>query len=277
MQATSAIPSLVRVLTDATDDPVVRHESGEALGAIADPSTLPVLEECCKDARPEVSETCQIAARRVRWVMEHGQGAAPPGEEAGAAAGSAAAQPSPSPSAASPSDETLEENPYESVDPAPAKRKPLNTEVPAIQKQLIDQSLPLFERYKAMFSLRNNGSRGAVLALCTGLKDPSPLFRHEVAYVLGQLMNTASIDALKARVEDAAEHEMVRHEAAEALGAIGTSECVEFLQKFAGDETIMLRESCEIALDVVDYWSKTTTQDDTIGAGGEGKEVEGGK
>jgi len=115
-----------------------------------------------------------------------------------------------------------------------------------------------------MFSLRNNGSRGAVLALCTGLKDPSPLFRHEVAYVLGQLMHPASIDALKLRIEDNTEHEMVRHEAAEALGAIGTSECVEFLQKYAADDTIMLRESCEIALDVVDYWANTTTKDDTI-------------
>lgn len=46
--------------------------------------------------------------------------------------------------------------------------------------QLTDQSLPLFERYKAMFSLRNNGSKAAVLALCTGFNDPSPLFRHEV-------------------------------------------------------------------------------------------------
>lgn len=202
-------------------------QSAEALGAIADPATLPVLEEYSDDERSEVSETCQIAARRVRWVLEH------------------------------PNDgsETIDENPYESVDPAPAKPKPANIEVPAIQKQLIDQSLPLFERYKAMFSLRNNGSTGAVRALCTGLKDPSPLFRHEVAYVLGQLMNTESIAALKARVEDTTEHEMVRHEAAEALGAIGTSECTEFLEKFAGDGVVMLRESCEVALDIADYWS----------------------
>ena len=50
-----------------------------------------------------------------------------------------------------------------------------------------DQALPLFDRYKAMFSLRNNGSKAAVVALTTAFADPSPLFRHEVAYVLGQL------------------------------------------------------------------------------------------
>jgi deoxyhypusine monooxygenase len=57
----------------------------------------------------------------------------------------------------------LKENPYESVDPAPAKKAPSNKEVPEFAQQLLDQSLPLFERYKAMFSLRNNGSKTAVL------------------------------------------------------------------------------------------------------------------
>ena len=88
-----------------------------------------------------------------------------------------------------------------------------------------------------------------------GLADASPLFRHEVAYVLGQLAHAAAAPALRARVRDAAEHDMVRHEAAEALGAIGTEECVEFLRAYTSDGTLMLRESCVVALDCVDYWS----------------------
>jgi hypothetical protein len=47
-------------------------QSGEALGAIADPATLEILEKYSHDERPEVAETCQIASRRVRWAMEHG-------------------------------------------------------------------------------------------------------------------------------------------------------------------------------------------------------------
>jgi len=94
--------------------------------------------------------------------------------------------------------------------------------------------------------------------LCKGLADPSPLFRHEVAYVLGQLAHPASATALMASVTKEGEHEMVRHEAAEALGAIGTEECVEFLEKYKDDGTVMLRESCVVALDCVDYWSSST-------------------
>jgi hypothetical protein len=231
-----------------------------------------------------------------------------------------------------------------------------------LSAQLNDQSLPLFDRYQAMFSLRNNGGKTAVLALTTAFGDPSPLFRHEVAFVLGQLQvrvrrrlnggqpcgaacgpgaagaalsrhvngsfvarpprgppcvvvpafsapsaarpqHPASVEALKQRIDDPAEHEMVRHEAAgassasaavvaaalarsdervgctrrtdpwlhpaffplaslfllrctEALGAIGTGECVEYLTTYAGpDKPLMLRESCQVALDVVDYWT----------------------
>ena len=86
-----------------------------------------------------------------------------------------------------PSEGHLDENPFESVDPAPAEKKPKNADIPRYREALLDGALPLFDRYKAMFSLRNNGSKAAVEALCAGLKDASPLFRHEVAYVLGQL------------------------------------------------------------------------------------------
>lgn len=154
-----------------------------------------------------------------------------------------------------PSEGFLAENPFASVDPAPATKKPKREEVPDIQRTLMDASLPLFERYRAMFALRNNRGKTAVLALCTGLKDESPLFRHEVAYVLGQLAHPASAPALMEAVADAGEHEMVRHEAAEALGAIGTEECCTFLKGYEGDATVMLRESCVVALDIADYWS----------------------
>ena len=40
--------------------------------------------------------------------------------------------------------------------------------------------LPLFQRYRAMFSLRNMGTEEAVLALAHGFTDKSALFRHEI-------------------------------------------------------------------------------------------------
>jgi deoxyhypusine monooxygenase len=211
---------------------LLNMQAGEALGAVAQPDTLEILQKFCLDERSEVAETCQIAVKRVQWAIEHGDGAAAEGH--------------------------LKENPYESVDPAPANAVPKKKEeFLVVAAQLIDPALPLFERYRAMFTLRNNGSKAAVKALCAGLKDASPLFRHEVAYVLGQMANEVSADALMERVVDSGEHEMVRHEAAEALGAIGTPECVDFLSKYANDGTVILRESCQVALDIVDYWSNT--------------------
>ena len=50
---------------------------------------------------------------------------------------------------------------------------------------------------------------------------------------------------------------MVRHEAAEALGAIVGAEesCRTILEEFKNDEDDVVRESCEVALDCQDYWS----------------------
>lgn len=45
----------------------------------------------------------------------------------------------------------------------------------------------------------------------------------------------------------------VRHECAEALGAIGTKECEAILKEFLADEKRVVKESCEVALDICEY------------------------
>lgn len=65
-----------------------------------------------------------------------------------------------------------------------------------------------------------------------GFKASSALFRHEVAFVFGQMQDERSVPFLKKTLEDTSEHEMVRHEAAEALGSIATDECTEVLQRY---------------------------------------------
>ena len=52
---------------------------------------------------------------------------------------------------------------------------------------LLDEDLPLFDRYRTMFSLRNIGDQDSILALAAGLHCSSALFRHEIAFVLGQV------------------------------------------------------------------------------------------
>lgn len=46
------------------------------------------------------------------------------------------------------------------------------------------------------------------------------------------MQDERSVPFLKTTLEDTEEHEMVRHEAAEALGSIATDECTEVLKRF---------------------------------------------
>jgi len=94
----------------------------------------------------------------------------------------------------------------------------------------------------------------AILALAKGLADPSALFRHEIAFVFGQLSHPASIPALTAALSDAKEASMVRHEAAEALGSLGEEEGVEdILKRFLNDGEQVVRESVIVALDMAEF------------------------
>jgi deoxyhypusine monooxygenase len=46
---------------------------------------------------------------------------------------------------------------------------------------------------------------------------------------------------------------MVRHECAEALGAIATDQCRQVLMRYLDDDEVIVRESCQVALDIADY------------------------
>ena len=130
----------------------------------------------------------------------------------------------------------------------------------------MDVSLPLFVRYRALFALRNCGNEAAVLALATEFDDSSALFKHEIAYVLGQMKHPAAVHALTEKLEDRSENSMVRHECAEALGSIATVECLATLEGFLGDEDRVVRESCEVALDMIAHERSGEFQyADTIG------------
>lgn len=92
------------------------------------------------------------------------------------------------------------------------------------------------------------------------MKAGSALFRHEVAFVLGQLQEEVSVPHLKESLEDPNENEMVRHECAEALGAIATPYCLDILKKYLDDEKRVVRESCVIALDMCEYENSSEFQ-----------------
>lgn len=236
----SAVAGLEKVVRDMKYDTVTRHEAAEALGALGSPEALKVLTDHIDPAQePEVSvrETCELAIARIAMREKKGSSAMSP--PAGC--------------------------PYVSVDPSPAfsadtldeARSKLPTTVEELGAILLDPSERLFVRYMAMFSLRNIGTVPAVEVLCRSLREDktSCLFRHEVAFVLGQLEHRCSQPALIAALRDEDEAPMVRHEAAEALGAIADPETLPVLQEYSTHPEAIVRDSCVVALEMHKYWS----------------------
>lgn len=220
MQDTAAIPVLRAVLQNRSQEDMVRHEAAEALGAIGDLSQKEILGRYSTDSAAVVAETCQVALARVSWLADKDGG------------------------------HFEDNNPYMSVDPSPPV---CEGGVGEWKGMLTDQSLPLFQRYRALFSLRNHGGEEAVAAISSALTDNNALFKHELAYVLGQMQSPLAIPSLTERLTDRSEHPMVRHECAEALGAIASEECISVLQQFLMDKEPVVRESCEVALDMFHY------------------------
>ncbi|XP_069784749.1 deoxyhypusine hydroxylase [Narcine bancroftii] len=217
MQDERAVPILRRVLQDRDQEPMVRHEAGEALGAIGKPEVLEILREYSCDPVTEVAETCQLAVKRIEWLQNN---------------------------------EDQSGSQYCSIDPAPPASE---SDIKKLRETLLDESLPLFDRYRAMFALRNIGSEEAVLALGDGLHCSSALFRHELGFVFGQMQHDASIPLLIKALKKPDENPMVRHECAEALGSIAKGSCLEVLKKYLNDKERVVKESCEVALDMLEY------------------------
>ena len=218
-----AVRYLVNVLEDKEEDVIVRHECCEALGAIADIDTIPIVEKYCNDSAVEIAETAQLALECIKMAQ---------------------------------SEQKIARSKYNSVDPAPSFED--ISDLDTLRAIYLSESDSLFRRYRAMFTLRDIGSDEAVHILCCGLKDKSALFRHEVAFVLGQMMNEHGISELSRVLKDDAENSMVRHEAAEALGAIAKDECKAIIREHIDDHQVVVKESCIVADDLYQFWTTQT-------------------
>ena len=143
-------------------------------------------------------------------------------------------------------------SPFDSVDPAPPSE---DSNVSNLRKTLADENEKMFQRMRALFALRNIGGNDSVDALTAAFSSDSALLKHEIAYVLGQMQNPHAIPSLIDRLSDLSEDVMVRHEAAEALGAIGDMEAMDTLREFQDDFEVVVAESCEVAIDLLNYVS----------------------
>jgi deoxyhypusine monooxygenase len=139
---------------------------------------------------------------------------------------------------------------FDSVDPAPASE---TLSVPSLRSTICDEGERMFQRMRALFALRNIGGVDAIEALAAAYSSKSALLKHEIAYVMGQMQDPAAVPHLINRLEDHDEDLMVRHEAAEALGAIGDRTALATLEKFVDDPEPVVAESCEVAMDLLEY------------------------
>ena len=86
----------------------------------------------------QLAETCQIAADRIEWLHNEA------------------------------SLESLPVNPFNCVDPAPPLPLDNSLSYGELKDRLMDEKISLFQRYRAMFTLRNMRSEEGVLALAEG-------------------------------------------------------------------------------------------------------------
>ena len=84
-----------------------------------------------------------------------------------------------------------------------------------VGKILRDNTRPLAERFRALFTLRNIGGEAAISNIAACFDDSSALLKHECAYCLGQMQDPRAIPLLVTVLRDKHQDVMVRHEAGE--------------------------------------------------------------
>ena len=139
---------------------------------------------------------------------------------------------------------------FGSVDPAPASS---NGRVSELSKIICNEEERMFMRMRALFALRNVGGPEALDALAAAFSSDSALLKHEIAYVMGQMQDSYAVSCLVERLSDHDEDLMVRHEAAEALGAIGDRAAIDTLMLYRDDPEPVISESCDVAIDLLEW------------------------
>lgn len=134
--------------------------------------------------------------------------------------------------------------------------------IQSLRASLCSEDTPLPVRFRALFSLKHlaitseaSDAIAAVEAIAAGFASPSALLKHELAYCLGQTKNDAAVKPLRHVLADLHEDPMCRHEAAEALGALGKADNLDILRQFRDreGEEVVVTETCEIAIDRIEW------------------------
>ncbi|KAK9804981.1 hypothetical protein WJX73_007162 [Symbiochloris irregularis] len=115
--------------------------------------------------------------------------------------------------------------------------------VERLRSKLLDPATSLAAKHRVLFALRGLSTPESQRALEAALRDPSVLLRHEAAYCLGQQQREAAATVLTEILRDQQQHPMVRHEAAEALGAIGSPQCLSLVRAHCADDCLEVAQT----------------------------------
>eukprot|EP01023_Acetabularia_acetabulum_P002111 TRINITY_DN10816_c1_g1_i3.p1 TRINITY_DN10816_c1_g1~~TRINITY_DN10816_c1_g1_i3.p1 ORF type:complete len:299 (-),score=46.22 TRINITY_DN10816_c1_g1_i3:1658-2554(-) len=218
-QAT-AIPILTNVLKDLTEHPMVRHEAAEALGTIGTAECLIPLKQFVYDDQREVKETCELAIQRINYLT------------------------------------ICEEfkNDAALLDPQMLPPYPVSLPLEKLAAIIKDETAKMLNRYRALFTIKGRNTCESKELLCEVLLScESPLLQHEVAYIMGQIRCPSFVPTLQEVLQNTQQNSMVRQEAAEALGCIGSTACIELLQMFTEDSDCIVADECSVILSMLGY------------------------
>lgn len=215
---------------------IVLHEAVEALGNVSEESTMQLLERFADEQDSILYETVYLTKRLIEWKL------------------------------ATESGKTecinLAKLRYTTNDPAPPynfKREPKYADLTLLQQILLDhEKYDLFERYRALFTLREINTEEAVVAMCQCLtvensRKCSALLKHEVAFVLAQMEDVfkPSLPFLLDCVSNDEEAPIVRHEILICIGMLIDDEAI--ISHFLKSPDLIVSQSCEVAINLMNY------------------------
>lgn len=120
--------------------------------------------------------------------------------------------------------------------------------------KLLDPKEPLDSRMRELYRLKEKDLKteaGAAVLLAAVDTTDSVLLQHELAYNVGQSGQASAVPGLAAILRDSKYDIVTRHEAGEALGALGFPAARAVLEDYARPERepdAAVRETCELAL-----------------------------
>ncbi|GAW83234.1 hypothetical protein, conserved [Plasmodium gonderi] len=243
---------LIKLLNDKEENLMVRHEAAEGLAAIGSDSNIEVIKTFLNDEKVEVRETCELA---LISLLEKNKYTACPCSDKGIIKDVLKKKRN---------DEFVSKK-FNTIDPIVFSSDDNTKSVNELIEDLNNENVPLKLRYEALFKLRDMETDLSLNALGEVLvKDKkSAIFRHEVAFVLGQALHLNSLKYLIFSLKNVEEHEMVRHEVALALGSLGSlninsqeyknvqNEIISTLKTYSKDHCRVVSESCLVGLDYI--------------------------